>query len=169
MDLEKELQKFNNDWYIQSDIINIYLVSKGVRKGCLIEGTNHIPYLLNLAASLELLALKLKSGNKYIISSPEGIQTYLEGKEGPIVELGKILGYYCYNHKEWWRGDRKRIAVDIIVYNEKDGSKLQIFSEVCEEDKINITELKEYYNNFVDKAQSYLPSSFNVSFNIKYL
>ena len=64
-------------------------------------------------------------------------------------EIALFLGFQCRGH-DYSNNEIDRIGINIFVYDETD-RKFELIAEFCEAEKINLTEIKKYANNLVNK------------------
>jgi hypothetical protein len=60
-------------------------------------------------------------------------------------DLGRALGYYCFNHVNYWDDRKSRFMIDVTETN----YNIPILTEVCEGDKLDLSSIENFYWNKV--------------------
>lgn len=124
------------------NILNAILVNEGVRSAMLVqpqdykERTGTDPITLSIVNKIKRLFPYLVSSDKYetyqgtIISKKSH-----DGKPISLGNMGKILGYPCYNDYETLNREEPLYDLQLVVSYNDNGIPLPLFNNVCKDKK----------------------------------
>ena len=135
--------------------INLILVAQGLRNAYFPKRTNNIK-------KLEITAVNL--GVQFILT-PLGEWVFVKNKDvaqriGTTADLGRELGYFGWNHKNYWDDEVSRYGIDVIEVT----TNSHILAEFCEASKVNKETIENYYKRKLDQWNQTFPQyKFDVS------
>ena len=141
--------------------INIELVANGLRDAYLPDlSKEKLAKLIEYANDLGVKYVSMPKGNSVFVRDEEIAKSITNRRD-----LGKSLGYYCYNQYNWDDTTKHRQSVDVIERN----TNTLIYREMCNAQNLNLAELEEYYHNKLDVWNNTLPQyNFEVVITYKY-
>ncbi len=140
-------------------IINLWLIKNDLRPG----------YLANTGTQEDLEIIDKKANdlglNKFPINEGNIYTKREKIKIDSDKDLGEILGFYCFDHSDYFNNSVDRVSFGITEGN----SDIEVFVEVCEASKINIDEVSKLYRGKVGKFNEKSNGEYNFMFKSTYL
>jgi len=158
-------------------ILNILLVCRGIRPAFLFEESNFQRFDKNPIKKLYKIVDYINENTSIFIKTKEDNSTFkrvfvylsessreeVNKKIYPVDltimdnknsvndddEIALFLGFYCSGH-DYSNNEIDRIGLSIFLYD-KYNKEIELTAEFCEAEKINLTEIKKYANNLVNK------------------
>ena len=140
-------------------IINVFLVRLGLRQATLVQFSSWKKILSKRKAVLGLhkdfldRLLRLFDLHMHVESKNLDRRLITREEKKPDVstdrKIGKILGFYCYDHDDHRNSDVPRVGAHVRC--KVFGSDINIVSEVCIAEMVNKKKLEEYYKKMVTK------------------
>jgi hypothetical protein len=146
---------------IESGLVNLILVARGLRDAY---------YPNNVSPEvLDQLKSYAQSTRINYLTTPLGVSVFVRGPQ--IAEqiktqpdLGRALGYYCFNHVNYWDDRKSRFTVDVTETN----YNIPILTEVCEGDKLDLSSIENFYWSKVNLWNKVLPL-YQFKFKVEYV
>jgi hypothetical protein len=177
-------------------ILNILLVCTGVRPAFLFEETNFQRFDKNPLKNLYKIVNYINENTSIFLKTKEDNSTFkrvfvylseisreeVNKKIYPVDlniidnknsvndddKIALFLGFYCSGH-DYSNNEIDRIGLSIFVYD-KDHKEIELTAEVCEAEKTNLTELKNYSNKLVNKINKIIKEfGYTCEIILKYL
>lgn len=156
----EDFMKINQitDRELRSKVLNIYLVSKGLRD---------LFYDDNAAANTSydnnILKMFTSEYNVKHIVDEYGRSLYVKNVQilNKNKNIAELLNYFCANHENFGSSDIDRYGVDVIERN----TNTIIYSEMCDKQQVSLYDLESHYDDLISTWNESLPE-FDFTYDI---
>jgi len=167
------------DFDLESDLINMYLVSLGLRSACLISISNlNIFYTIPSEANLEIHFERYPEFNKtngrdypMVTLKNSWVSRYLSKLDRTLtdLEIGLCIGYFCYDQYD----NSKSISSDryaITFYLKGPNFTKQIYAEMCSNEPVDSQLLRiQFKAKMYNDALKLINKKYTVKYEIEFL